>query len=57
MNTPNDPLNPQPTPDSGNPPPVPQLLAQDAGLGAILDTLLKRPLVLIRALWEEARSS
>ena len=51
MNTPTDPSNPQPTPSSGNPPPpVPPSLAQNAGLGAILDTLLKRPLVLIHAL-------
>jgi hypothetical protein len=51
MNTPTDPSNPQSTPDPGNPPlPVPPSLAQDAGLGAILDTLLKRPFVLIHAL-------
>jgi hypothetical protein len=51
MNTPTDPSNPQPTPNpSDPPPPVPPSLAQDAGLGTILDTLLKRPLVLIRAL-------
>ena len=50
MNTPTDAPNPQPTPDSDNPPPASPSLAQDAGLGTILDTLLKRPLVLIRAL-------
>ena len=46
MNTPTDPQNPQPSPDSGNPP----TLAQNAGLGAILDSLLKRPLALIHSL-------
>jgi hypothetical protein len=50
MNTPTDDPNPQPTPDSDNPPPVLASLAQDAGLGTLLDTLLKRPLVLIRTL-------
>ena len=57
MNTPTDPQNPQPTPDSGNPPlPVPPSLAHDASLGVILDTLLKRPLVLIHALCDPTPS-
>ena len=50
MNTPTDPSNPQPTASSGNPPPVPPSLTPNASLGAILDTLLKRPVVLIHAL-------
>ena len=51
MNTPTDPTNPQSTPTPGNPPPpAAPLLPPDAGFGAILDALLKRPLVLIHSL-------
>ena len=51
MNTPTDPPNPQPTPAPGNPPPPAEpSLPPDAGFGAILDALLKRPLVLIHSL-------
>jgi len=50
MNTPNDPSNPQPAPNSANPPPTPPPLAPDAGFGVILDALLKRPLVLVGSL-------
>lgn len=51
MNTPTDPSNLQPEPNPSNPPPpVPPSLGQDAGLGVVLDTLLKRPFALIQAL-------
>ena len=52
MNQPNDPSNPPPIPPaaSGTPPPPPAFLPSDAGLGAVLDTLLKRPGLLIREL-------
>src|SRR5262245_15046413 len=51
MNTPTDPSNPPSTISSGTPPPpdTPSL-PPDAGPGAILDALLKRPLVLIHSL-------
>ena len=51
MNQPTDPSNPQSSTSSGvSPLPIPPSLPPDAGLGAILDTLLKRPVVLIHAL-------
>ena len=51
MNTPTDPSNSHPTPAPGNPPqPAEPSLPPDAGFGAILDALLKRPLVLIHSL-------
>jgi hypothetical protein len=56
MNTPTDPSNPQPTPGSGNPPTAAASLAHDASLGTILDTLLKRPLVLIHTLCDSKPS-
>ena len=50
MNQSNDPSNPPPIPAAlaGTPPPTAP--SPDAGLGAILDTLLKRPGLLIRGL-------
>jgi len=59
MNQPTDPSNPQPTPPAGAPippPPSPPSLPPNASLGLILDTLLKRPVLLIRELCD-AQSS
>ena len=59
MNQPTDPSNPPPLPttSSGSPPqPAPTALPPDAGLGVILDTLLKRPGLLIRTLCESQSS-
>lgn len=59
MNQPTDPSNPQSsTPaDAGVPPlPTPPSMPSDAGLGVILDTLLKRPVLLIRELCEAPTS-
>jgi len=59
MNQPTDPSNPPPLPNTGfdSPPqPAPTPLPPDASLGAILDTLLKRPGVQIRALCESQNS-
>ncbi|HEV7869152.1 MAG TPA: hypothetical protein VGO90_15800 [Chthoniobacteraceae bacterium] len=69
MNQPNDPASPNPTPPNWrtagppqSPPTVPELpivttpLAADAAGATVLETLLKRPVVLVAAL-QEARSS
>ena len=53
MNPPNIPPNPQPaTPASPAPPPLPD----DAGVGILIDSLLKRPVQLIRQLCETKSS-
>ena len=55
MNQPTDPSNPQSSAPEGAgipPLPAPPALPPDAGLGVILDTLLKRPVILIRELCE-----
>ena len=56
MNTPADPSNPQPTPAAEPINPLPPSLPADASLGMILDTLLKRPALLIRDLCEAKKS-
>ncbi len=56
MNTPADPSTPQPTPFAEPINPPPPSLPPDANFGMILDTLLKRPALLIRDLCEATKS-